>query len=52
MGFTHWKRVDESKLTHCLQQCRGALHFGQVLLKSKSGGSVAAQLKHLDAAMF
>ena len=21
MGFMHWKRVEDSKFTHCLQQC-------------------------------
>jgi len=49
IGFRHWKRVEESKCMHCLQQCRAAPHFGQLPRMSTSGGSVTVQLKHRDA---
>lgn len=52
IGFRHWKRVEESKCTHCLQQCSAAPHFGQFPLKSMSGGRVTAQLKHREATTF
>ncbi|HMJ62029.1 MAG TPA: hypothetical protein VK493_09715 [Bryobacteraceae bacterium] len=42
IGFRHWKRVEESKLTHCLQQCSPAPHFGQLPRKSMFGASVVA----------
>ena len=44
IGFRHWKRVEGSKCEHCLQQCNGVLHFGQVPLKSTPGGSAVEQL--------
>jgi hypothetical protein len=44
-GLWHWKRVDESKCTHCLQQCSAALHLGQFPLKSVSDANAVAQLK-------
>lgn len=51
IGFRHWKRVEESKFTHCLQQCRGAPHLGHLPVKSVSGESATEQLKHRAAAM-
>jgi hypothetical protein len=44
IGLVHWKRVDGSNQLHCLQQCRAALHFGQLPLKSTPLGSAVAQL--------
>ena len=44
IGFRHWKRVDDSKFTHCLQQCNAAPHFGQLPVKSVPGCNVVAQL--------
>jgi hypothetical protein len=44
MGFKHWKRVDGSKWEHCLQQCKGALHFKQLPLKSIPLGNWVVQL--------
>jgi hypothetical protein len=44
MGFRHWKRVDDSKWAHCLQQCNGVPHFGQGPLNEVPGGSVVEQL--------
>jgi len=52
MGFTHWKRVEESKFTHCLQQCKAAPHFGHLPVKSISGAKATAQLKQRAAATF
>jgi len=52
IGLTHWNRVEGSKFTHCLQQCRAAWHFGHSPLKSISAASVTPQLKHLDATTF
>jgi hypothetical protein len=44
MGFRHWKRVEGSKCAHCLQQCSGTPHLGQLPLKSAPLGSAVAQL--------
>jgi hypothetical protein len=52
IGLTHWNRVDGSKFTHCLQQCRAAWHFGHSPLKSISAANATPQLKHLDATTF
>ena len=50
IGFRHWKRVDESKFTHCLQQCSATPHLGHLPVKSVSGAKATAQLKHRAAA--
>jgi hypothetical protein len=52
IGLTHWNRVEGSKFTHCLQQCRAAWHLGHSPLKSISAANVTPQLKHLDATTF
>ena len=52
IGLWHWKRVDESKCTHCLQQCKAAPHLGQFPRKSVSDASVTAQLKQREATTF
>lgn len=52
IGLTHWNRVEGSKFTHCLQQCRAAWHLGHSPLKSISAGKVIPQLKHLEATTF
>ncbi len=52
MGFRHWKRVDGSKLAHCLQQCNATPHFGQLPFQSMSAASAVEQLKHRAAATF
>ena len=52
IGFTHWNRVDGSKLVHCLQQCSAAPHLGQLPFQSISPESCVEQLKHLAAATF
>src|ERR1039457_7421987 len=44
MGLRHWKRMDGSKLEHCLQQCSSALHLGQLPRKPRSAGGVVARL--------
>jgi len=43
-GFRHWNRVEGSKCAHCLQQCSGTPHLGQLALKSIPGGRAVAQL--------
>lgn len=50
MGFRHWNRVEGSNCEHCLQQCSGELHFGQVPVKSTPSGRAVEQLKHRAAA--
>jgi hypothetical protein len=44
IGLRHWKRVEDSKNVHCLQQCNWAAHFGQVPAKSVPGCRAVAQL--------
>jgi hypothetical protein len=43
-GLLHWKRVEDSKCAHCLQQCKAAAHLGHFPVKSVPGGRVVAQL--------